>query len=181
MRNLKTIFFRQAIFRPRFFNAWTAVLLTVAACVFGFSDSARSADIYKLSNNQRVSCNRSLTAGKLQNIACKSYAYVFNSVTSDFYRCQVSAAVTRDAKQVLKSEADGSCTPLGRIFPTDSSYSFDATETEPPNTNSFFGSGGTAIWVADATALKVKGCIQLVTGVGPDMLSCVDMTFDAQK
>ncbi|MBX9709739.1 MAG: hypothetical protein K2X60_01790 [Xanthobacteraceae bacterium] len=151
------------------------------ASLLAFSDSASSADIYKLSNNQRISCSRGLTAGKLQNIACKSYAYVFNTLTSDFYRCQVSVGVMRDAKQVLKSDADGKCTPLGRIFPADSSYSFDATETEPPNTNSFLGAGGTAIWVADAAALKVRGCIQLVTGVGPDMMNCVDMTFDTQK
>jgi hypothetical protein len=65
-----------------------------------------------------------------------------------------------------------------RIFPEDSNYSFDATETEPPNTNSFFGSGGSAIWVSDNTKLNVKGCIQLVVGVAPDVLKCVDMTFD---
>ncbi len=118
-----------AFFKPHFLKVWTAALLMGATCLLGFSGSARSADIYKLSNNQRISCNRGLTAGKLQNITCKSYAYIFNSVTSDFYRCQVSAAVLRDAKQVLKSEADGNCPPLGRIFPTDSSYSFDATET----------------------------------------------------
>ncbi|RTL54761.1 MAG: hypothetical protein EKK40_02385 [Bradyrhizobiaceae bacterium] len=143
--------------------------------------NALSADIYKLGNNQRIACNRSLTAGKLQNISCKSFAYVLNSVTSEFYRCQVSVAVTRDNKTILKTEADGKCTSLGRIFPADSSYSFDATETEPPNTNAFFGSGGTAIWVSDAAALKVRGCIQLVTGIGPDLLNCVDMTFDPQK
>lgn len=176
MSNLKIAFFK-----PHFFKIRAAALLTGAMCLLGSSGGAQSAEIYKISNNQRISCNRGLTAGKLQNIACKSYAYIFNSVTSDFYRCQVSATVLRDAKQVLKSEADGNCTPLGRIFPNDSIYSFDATETEPPNTNSFFGAGGTAIWVADATALKVKGCIQLVTGVGPDMMNCVDMHFEAQK
>ncbi len=176
MSNLKIMFFK-----PRFFKVWTAAFLTGATCLFAFSGNAFSADIYKLSNNQRISCNRGLTAGKLQNISCKSYAYVFNSVTSEFYRCQVSVALTRDNKSVLKTESDGTCNSLGRIYPADSSYSFDATETEPPNTNSFFGSGGTAIWVADAAALKVKGCIQLVTGVGPDTMNCVDMTFDAQK
>lgn len=176
MSNLKLLSFKR-----RFFSTWMAVFFPAAACMFAFSGSAWSADIYKLSNNQRISCNRGLTAGKLQDITCKSYAYILNTVTSDFYRCQVSAAVLRDAKQVLKSDADGKCTPLGRIFPTDSSYSFDATETEPPNTNSFFGSGGMAIWVADTASLKVKGCIQLATGVGPDMLNCVDMTFGGQK
>ena len=37
--------------------------------------------------------------------------------------------------------------------------------------------GGTAIWAADTTALKAKGCILLNVGVGPDVLRCVDMTF----
>ena len=64
-----------------------------------------------------------------------------------------------------------------RVFPADSNYAFDATETEPPNTNSYFGSGGTALWVSDSTALKAKGCILLNVGVGPDVLRCVDMEF----
>ncbi len=171
MTHLKKVFFKTGI----------AAFVLSAICAFAFANGASSADIYKLSNNQRISCNRGLTPGKLQNINCKSFAYVFNNVTSEFYRCQVSVSVIRDTKVVLKTETDGKCTSLGRIFPTDSSYSFDATETEPPNTNSFFGSGGTAIWVSDATSLKVRGCIRLVTGIGPDLQNCVDMTFEAQK
>lgn len=164
-----------------FLKGRIAVLTLGAVGSLFLATRALSADIYKLGNNQRIACNRNLTAGKLQNINCKSFAYLLNSVTSEFYRCQVSVALTRDTKTVLKTETDGRCVSLGRIFPGDSSYSFDATETEPPNTNSFFGPGGTAIWVSDATTLKVKGCIQLVTGVGPDVLNCVDMTFDPQK
>lgn len=158
-------------------TGYAACLLGVV-CLFATIKDAWSADVFKLSNNQRISCSRGLTAGKLQNINCKSYAYVFNTVTSEFYRCQVAVNVVRDNKTVLKTEANGGCASLGRIFTSDSVYSFDANETEPPNTNSFFGSGGTAIWVNDATALKVKGCIQLVTGVGPDLLNCVDMAFN---
>lgn len=138
---------------------------------------AHAADDFKLSNNQRIACGRGLTAGKLQNINCKSFAYIFNSKTSEFYRCQVSVGVTRDNKEVLKVDTDGSCVLKARIFAEDSSYAFDATETEPPNTNAFFGSGGTAIWVSDNTALKARGCILLNVGVAPDVLKCVDMTF----
>lgn len=171
MTNIKNVFFKTII----------AALTVNAIGAIPLSDKAKSADIYTLSNNQRISCNRGLTPGKLQNIACKSFAYVFNSVTSEFYRCQISVAVVRDAKTVLKTDSDGKCTSFGRIFTADSSYSFEATETEPPNTNSFFGSGGTAIWVSDTASLKVRGCIRLVTGIGPDLQSCVDMPFEAQN
>lgn len=153
--------------------------LPVAALfIAGSIRPAVAEDIIKLSNNQRIACSRGLSAGKLQNINCKSYAYLFNSKTSEFYRCQVSVAVTRDNKEVLKIDTGGGCVLKTRIFPEDSNYSFDATETEPPNTNSFFGSGGSAIWVSDNSKLNVKGCIQLVVGVAPDVLKCVDMTFD---
>jgi hypothetical protein len=71
----------------------------------------------------------------------------------------------------------GGCTKKPRIFDTDSSYSFDATETEPPNTNSFFGTGGYAIWASDNTAQKVRGCITISSGLGSDISKCLDMTF----
>src|SRR3978361_480354 len=100
------------------------------------------ADEFKLSNNQRISCSRGLSAGKLNTATCKSYAYIFNVKTSEYYRCQVSLALTRDNKEVINVQTDGSCAKKPRIFDTDSSYSFDATETEPPNTNAFFGSRG---------------------------------------
>lgn len=124
-----------------------------------------------------ASCGRGLNAGKLQNISCKSFAYIFNGKTSEFYRCQVSVVVTRDNKEILRVDTDGACTLKARIFPEDLSYMFDATETEPPNVNGFFGSGGTAIWVADSTRLSAKGCIILNVGIGPDVMKCVDMTF----
>jgi hypothetical protein len=158
-----------------------AFLFALSFCALLVLDpvnAAKANDIIKLSNNQRIACSRGLSAGKLQNINCKSYAYIFNSQTSEFYRCQVSVAVTRDNKEVLKIDTGGDCVLKTRVFPEDSNYSFDATETEPPNTNSFFGSGGTAIWVSDNTKLKAKGCIQLAVGVAPDVLKCVDMTFE---
>src|SRR5229473_1233615 len=57
------------------------------------------ADDFKLSNNQRISCSRGLSAGKLNTATCKSYAYVFNIKTSEYFRCQVSLALTRDNKE----------------------------------------------------------------------------------
>ena len=161
-------------FRGFFFGLLPALALTT----FPGVTEARAADEIKLSSNQRIACGRGLNAGKLQNINCKSYAYIFNSRTSEFYRCQVSVGVTRDNKEVLKVDTDGSCKLKTRIFPGDSNYAFDATETEPPNTNAFFGSGGSAIWVSDRSKLSAKGCIILSVGVGPDVMKCVDMTFD---
>ena len=64
-----------------------------------------------------------------------------------------------------------------RIFDTDSNYTFDATETEPPNTNSFFGQGGYSVWAADTTQQKVRGCIIISSGLGSDISKCLDMTF----
>lgn len=162
-------------FRNYFLAFLAIIALTITT---GVLDASAADDIIKLSNNQRISCGRGLNAGKLQNITCKSYAYIFNSKSSEFYRCQVSVGVTRDNKEVLKVDTDGFCKLKGRIFASDSNYAFDATETEPPNTNSFFGSGGTAIWVSDSTKLSAKGCIILSVGVGPDVMKCVDMTFD---
>ena len=117
------------------------------------------ADEFKLNNSQRISCSRGLSAGKLNTATCKSYAYVFNVRTSEYFRCQVSLALTRDNKEVINVQADGGCTKRPRIFDNDSSYSFDAAETEPPNTNSFFGSGGYSVWASDNTAQRVRGCI----------------------
>lgn len=81
-------------------------LALMAAAAMG---AAHAADDFKLSNNQRIACGRGLNAGKLQNINCKSYAFIFNTKTSEFYRCQVSVAVTRDNKEVLKVDTDGNC------------------------------------------------------------------------
>ncbi len=116
--------------------------------------TAAQADEFKLSNNQRILCSRGLSAGKLNTATCKSYAYIFNVKTSD-----------------------GGCVKKPRIFETDSAYSFDATETEPPNTNSFFGPGGYSIWASDNTQQKVRGCITISSGLGSDISKCLDMTF----
>jgi len=139
--------------------------------------SAAMADEFKLSNNQRIACSRGLSAGKLKTSTCKSYAYIFNIKTSEYYRCQVTLALTSDNKEVINVQTDGSCTKKPRIFETYSSYSFDATETEPPNTNSFFGPGGYAVWASDNNALKVRGCIIISSGLGTDISKCLDMAF----
>ncbi len=139
--------------------------------------SVAQADEFKLSNNQRISCSRGLSAGKLKTSTCKSYAYLFNVKTSEYFRCQVSLALTQDNKEVINVQADGSCTKKPRIFETDGNYTFDATETEPPNTNSFFGTGGYAIWASDTTTQKIRGCITISSGLGSDISKCLDMTF----
>jgi hypothetical protein len=138
---------------------------------------AHADELFKLSNNQRISCGRGLAPGKLNTATCKSYTYVFNVKTSEYFRCQVSLAITRDNKEVINVQTDGGCTKKPRIFDTDSNYAFDATETEPPNTNSFFGSGGYSIWAADTTQQKVRGCIIIASGLGSDISKCLDMTF----
>src|SRR5512132_1356200 len=97
------------------------------------------ADDFKLSNNQRISCSRGLSPGKLNTATCKSYAYLFNVKTSEYFRCQVTLALTRDNKEVISVQTDGSCAKKPRIFDADSSYSVGATETDPPSTESSFG------------------------------------------
>src|SRR5437879_12467426 len=81
---------------------------------------AAQADEFKLSNNQRISCSRGLSAGKLNTATCKSYAYLFNVKTSEYYRCQVSLALTRDNKEVINVQSDGGCTRKPRVLQADS-------------------------------------------------------------
>jgi len=150
----------------------------VAACTLVLPAIAHAAATFKLSHNHRISCSKVLMPGKRQVIACKSYAYLFNTVTSEFYRCGVQVSVTRDVSTVLGADGSGSCQLKTKVFPDNSSYDFDAVETEPPNTNAFFGNGGTAIWAADVTTRKVRACIELGAGVSPPVLRCVDMTFE---
>lgn len=139
--------------------------------------TAQAEDLFQLSHNQRIFCSRGLAAGRLNTATCKSYTYIFNTRTSEYFRCEVALSLTRDNKEVINVQSDGSCTRKPRIFDTDSSYSFDATETEAPNTNSFFGPGGYSIWVADTTQQKVRGCITIASGLGSDISKCLDMTF----
>jgi len=135
------------------------------------------ADEFRLSNNQRIACSRGLSPGKLNTATCKSYAYLFNVKTSEYFRCSVSLALTRDNKEVINVQTDGGCTKKPRIFETDSHYMFDATETEAVNTTSFFGPGGYAVWAADTTEQKARGCITISSGLGTDISKCLDMTF----
>jgi hypothetical protein len=137
-----------------------------------------SADEYKLSSSQHIACGRGLSAGKLSTATCRSFAYLFNVKTSEYFRCSVSLSMTRDAKEIISVQSDGGCVKKPRVFDADSSYSFDATETEPPNTNSFFGTGGYAVWASDNTQPKVRGCITIASGLGSDVSKCVDMKFE---
>jgi hypothetical protein len=160
---------------------WLCLGLFVAALAPAKAEekaAERAADEFKLSNNQRISCGRGLSAGKLSTATCRSYVYLFNTRTSEYFRCAVSLALTRDNKEILNVQTDGGCVKKPRIFDNDSSYSFDATETEPPNTNSFFGTGGYAVWASDNTAQRVRGCIIIASGLGSDVAKCVDMKFE---
>ncbi len=153
-----------------------------AVVVLGLTGSAlataaRAADEFRLGNNQRIVCGRGLSAGRLNTATCHSYAYVFNVRTSEYFRCTANLAVTRNNKEILKVQTDGGCVKKPRIFPEDGSYSFEATETEPPNTNSFFGQGGYVVWASDNTAQKIRGCLTISPGIGPDITRCLDMTF----
>jgi hypothetical protein len=155
--------------------------IALAACavlLLAASPDAQGAETFKLSNNHRITCSRALAPGKMQTVGCRSHAYVMNTATSEFYRCEVSIEIMRDSREIKNTSSSGRCVSRGRMFSTDSNYTFDATETEPPNTNAFFGSGGMAIWVSDTTARKVRGCIDLATGIGDNVLQCVDMEFD---
>ena len=126
-----------------------------------------NADDFKLSNNQRISCSRGLSPGKLNTATCRSYAYVFNVKTSEYFRCSVSMSLIRDNKEVISNQSEGGCVKKPRIF-----------ETEPPNTNSYFGQGGYAVWASDTTAQKVRGCIIISSGLGSDVSKCLDMKFE---
>ena len=117
--------------------------------------------------------------GQAQHRDLQVYAYVFNIKTSEYFRCSVSMSLTRDNKEVINNQSEGGCVKKPRIFDNDSSYSFDATETEPQNTNSFFGEGGYAVWASDNNARKVRGCIIIRSGLSSgDVTKCLDMKFE---
>ncbi len=152
--------------------------VTVIACALALPSAAHADATFRLSHNHRISCSKVLMPGKQQAISCKSYAYLFNTVTSEFYRCEAQVSVTHDVSKILETNGSGTCKLKTKIFSDNSSYGFDAVETEPPNTNAFFGSGGTAIWAADVSTRKVRACIELATGISSPVLKCVDMNFE---
>ncbi|MGJ4892660.1 hypothetical protein [Bradyrhizobium sp. HKCCYLR20261] len=139
--------------------------------------SAAHADEFKLWNGQRIACSSGRAAGKLDTRVCRSYTYLFNVKTSEYFRCQMTLSLTRDNKEVINVQVDGGCAKKPRVFEADSKYEFDATETEPANTNSFFGNGGYSLWVADTTQQKLRGCITISSGLGSDISKCLDMNF----
>ncbi|HWW47810.1 MAG TPA: hypothetical protein VNZ94_08240 [Xanthobacteraceae bacterium] len=151
--------------------------LTLAGACLLLAAGTAAADTYKLGNNQRLLCSRGLSAGKMSTVSCSSYAYLFNTKTSEFFRCRVSLTMRRDNKAIRDVQAEGSCAKRPRIFEEDSDYTFEASETEPPNTNSFFGEGGYSVWVADTDKRRVRGCLSFASGLGSDVSKCIDMTF----
>jgi hypothetical protein len=169
---------RKNVMRGTVKSVVAAGVLLASGLLAAMAARPAAADEFKLSNNQRISCGRGLSAGKLSTATCRSYAYLFNTKTSEYFRCSVSLSMTRDAKEVINVQTDGGCVKKPRVFDTDSNYSFDATETEPPNTNSFFGSGGFAIWASDTTQQKIRGCISIPSGLSSDVSRCVEMKFE---
>src|SRR6266403_2259159 len=83
------------------------------------------ADEFKLSNNQRISCSRGLSPGKLNTATCKSYAYLFNVKTSEYFRCQISLALTRDNKEVINVQTERGCTTISSGLGSDISKCLD--------------------------------------------------------
>lgn len=160
---------------PRQFAALAGL---AALLVSGLAPGLASADSFRLGGNQRISCSRGLSAGKVSTATCSSYAYLFNTTTSEYFRCSVSLELKRNNKEVLDVRTDGGCKQRPRVFPESSTYTFEAAETEPPNTNSFFGSGGYAVWASDNSQRKVRGCIIVASGLGSEVTRCVDMTFE---
>ena len=159
----------------------TLSLAVSVACLAAASVSvAVAADDFRLSSNQRISCGRGLSAGKLQTSTCRSFAYIFNTKTSEYFRCAASIIVTKDNKDFIQIQTEGgNCQKRERVFSTDSSYSFDGAETEGPNTNSFFGPGGYVMWVSDNAKLAAKVCFTVAIGGNqPDVQRCIDMKFE---
>lgn len=135
-------------------------------------------ELFKLSNGKNISCSRDLSRGKLRTAMCTSYTHLLNVRTSEYFRCQMSLAVTRDKKEVLIVSSDGRCARKPPIFPNESNYDFNAEETEPTNMNAFFGSGGHSVWAADTTRQKVRGCITIESTPGSSIARCLDMGFE---
>src|SRR6201991_261063 len=96
-------------------NQVMKICLGVALSLVTLVPVAR-ADEFELSHNQRISCSRGLSPGKLNTATCKSYAYIFNVKTSEYFRCTVSLALTRDNKEVINVQTDGGCTKRPPIF-----------------------------------------------------------------
>ncbi|ANW05425.1 hypothetical protein LMTR13_09355 [Bradyrhizobium icense] len=151
----------------------TGVLLFLPAAAM-----AQPERLFKLSDSQNISCSRNLSRGKLRTATCTTFTYLFNTRTSEYFRCQMSLAATRDKREVLIVLTDGGCAKQQRVFSAESSYDFDATETEPTNMNSFFGHGGHSVWVADTTRRKMRGCITISSEIGSNVSKCLDMKFE---
>src|ERR1700759_2706877 len=100
-------------------NLGVKTCLPVALSLMTLVCAAKADELFKLSNNQRIACSRGLAAGKLNTATCRSYTYIFNTKTSEYFRCQVSLALTRDNKEVINVQADGGCTNKPRVFDTD--------------------------------------------------------------
>ena len=84
--------------------------------------AGRATDLFKLSDSQNISWDRSFARGKLSTATSTSHTYLFNTKTSEYFRCQVSMAVRtrqergdpRANRQSLHPEAARRLFDLGR-------------------------------------------------------------------
>jgi len=90
---------------------------------------------------------------------------------------RVTWALTRDNKEVIKRPDRRRLRQKARIFDTDSNYSFDATETEPPNTISLLRSRRLCGFGPRQHRAKSPRRITISSGLGSDISKCLDMTF----
>ena len=127
---------------------------------------AAEADEFRLSNNQRISCSRGLSAGKLNTATCKSYAYIFNVKTSEYYRCGAAALTLRQQRVInVRPTAAAQETHLRHRF----SYSLKPKPRRP--TQFVFNR-----WLRGVDqrqhCTKVRGCI-IISSASADISKCL--------
>ena len=116
--------------------------------------------------------------GKLNTATCKSYTYRLQHQDLGIFPLPgLAGADPRQQGSHQRPDRRRLHQEAAHLRDRRALFDFDATETEPPNTNSFFGPGGYSIWAADITAQKVRGCITISSGLGSDISKCLDMTF----
>src|SRR3569623_3822895 len=120
---------------PMIMYGMRTFVVAVVAYVLTPPSAAHADATFRLSHNHRISCSKVLMPGKQQAIGCKSYAYLFNTMTSEFYRCEAQVKVTRDATKDLGTDKSCSCKLKTKVISDDSKYDIAADATEQPNAN----------------------------------------------
>src|SRR3569833_2131377 len=94
---------------PMIMYGMRTFVVAVVAYVLTPPSAAHADATFRLSHNHRISCSKVLMPGKQQAIGCKSYAYLFNTMTSEFYRCEAQVTVPRDASKEHRTEKSNKC------------------------------------------------------------------------